>query len=108
MAWASAEGPAEHWVQLDLPASRKVSLVKVHWAWDNGAYYTSRKIAVQVLRDGKWWPVADGKVTTAQDGSMTSVGLAPTEAAALRVVQSPEGGPAGRPQIMWVTEIEVQ
>ncbi len=108
VAWASAEGPAEHWIQLDLPASRKVSLVKVHWAWDNGAYFTSRKIAVQVLRDGKWRPVADDKVTPAEDGSISSVGFAPTETSAIRILQSPEGGPAGRPQIMWVTEVEVQ
>ena len=109
VAWASAERPGEHWVELRWPQAVSVRRVDVYWALDRGRFFPSRRLVLQVEGpDGGWqdvWELQWVQVTHAV--AATSVTIAPVSTRAVRLLQPAGGGPPGRPDLMWVAEIEV-
>lgn len=109
VAWASAEIPGEHWVELRWPEPVTVTQVDIYWALDRGRFFPSRQLILQAEGpDGQWQPVWELQWHRAGHRiSRTSITTAPFTTSALRLVQPPGGGPEGRPDLMWIAEIEV-
>ena len=103
-AWASAESEGEHWVEIVLPQAVPVKTVILQWSLDGGVW-ASRKYSVQVFAEGAWRDVA-----SVEDGEAAEYAVHafdPVATHRVRVLQPKGGGPAGRPMIMWVREVEV-
>ena len=116
-AWASADGPGEHWAEIVLPEAVPVKTVVIYWAVDNGTW-TSRKYSVQVFADGAWRnvaAVADATLrssaslrsTSAQTAGFSVHAFDPVKTNRIRILQPEGGGPATRPLILWLREIEI-
>ena len=104
-AWASAESKGDHWAQIDLPKPATVRTVVIYWAIDVGATWTSRTYSVQAFVDGSWREVANVTGAAVRDFSVHN--FTPVATSRVRVLQPEGGGPAKRPLIMWLREIEV-
>lgn len=108
VAWASADDPRPHWIRMDFPAPRRVGKVTVHWALDGGVRYRSRDVRVEV-RDGESWKAVDlHEEGIDANNERTVFSFEPVTAESLRIYQPASGGPAGRPDILWVTEVQVE
>ena len=119
-SWASMDSTADHWVEFAFPEEKSVSSVIVHWANDNGTYYSPQKAVVQAWIDGEWKDVAtftnepdtpDGDYKAFLETTEFSFGAVTTQR--IRVVQ-PSGmgcadrfGDPVRQNIMWVSEVEI-
>ena len=109
VAWASAERPSDHWVELRWPEAVTVTQVDIYWALDRGRFFPSRRLVLQAEGpDGEWQTVWELEWHRAgHTVSRTSITTAPFTTAALRLLQPAGGGPEGRPDLMWIAEIEV-
>lgn len=119
-SWASIDSAGDHWVQFDFAREESVSSVIVHWANDNGTYYSPQKAIVQAWIDGEWKDVSmytnqpdtpDGDYKAFLETTEFSFEAVTTSK--IRVVQ-PSGmgcadrfGDPVRQNIMWVSEIEI-
>lgn len=103
-ATATTEGEEPHWVQVSFPAQRPVSRVVVYWASEEGATYTSQRFEMQLIVADAWQTVAT--VEEAETAAFSAVEFERTEATGVRIVQPPGGGPAQRPGLLWVAEVE--
>lgn len=108
VAWASADDDTAHWIELRFPKPGTVVSVKVWWALDAGKLWVSHAVELQALQGSKWVAIEGQKQQTDPKRGLTVIRGPPTEAQALRIYQPPAGGPAERPGVMWVSEIEVQ
>jgi len=81
-----------------------VSTVVIYWATDGGLQ-TSRAYRVQVEVAGQWRDVAT--VSDQAPRELSVHGFEPVTTRRVRTLQPDGGGPAARPQIMWMREIEV-
>jgi hypothetical protein len=104
VASASAEKAGEHWAEIALPEARSVGAVVIYWATDGGLQ-TSRNYRVQVEVDGAWRDMASVESQSPSEMSMHTFDAVAT--ARVRVFQPDGGGPAARPGIMWLREIEI-
>ena len=105
-AWASAGSNKPHWIALAFPRQVTVKRVAVYWSLDAGVPRTSERIAVQAKAGEQWRTVKE--VAIGRVEPMTTVVLdRPVRARAIRVWQPAGAGPKGRPQLMWVREVEV-
>ncbi len=113
-AWASADEKVasgepyknDHYIEIEFTEAKQVSLVNVYWAFDNGVYYTSQQVIVEVWGSDGWQQVgiAEGIASGAQE---TNISFAPVNAKKLRIRQPAGFGPSFRAGIMWVAEVEV-
>jgi hypothetical protein len=103
-AWASSEGPGEHWAEIALPEAVPVKTVVIYWSEDGGLW-TSQHYSVQVFADGDWREVARAEEAEPTEFSMHT--FEPVTTKRVRVLQAEGGGPAKRPQIMWLSEIGI-
>jgi len=103
-ATVTAESADPHWVQVTLAGPRPISRVVVYWAVEDGNVYTSRRFDVQLLVDDAWQTVAE--VEEAEATAFSTVQFEPQQATAVRMLQPSGGGPAQRPNLMWVGEVE--
>ena len=54
-SWASADNKLnDHWIEFEFAEAKEVSQVVVHWANDNGTYYSPKKAVVEIFVDGAW------------------------------------------------------
>jgi len=104
-AWASAESGGDHWIELAWPRPVELSRVIVYWNVEADAVYAAQSVVVKVERDGVWNPVATADPAPGE--AATQILLSPTEARSIRVVQPAGMGSALRPNLMWVTEVQV-
>lgn len=104
-AWASAESPQDHWVQFDWPRTQQVERVIVYWNVEDDRVYAGRAVVVEIERDGRWMPFASAEPRPGE--AATQILLSPTQARAIRIVQPAGMGSEHRPNLMWVTEIEL-
>ncbi len=104
-AWASQDAayPEGHWLEIKLPHPAALSQAWLYWAIDNNHAFSSRDYDIE-LWDGKVWQavarVRDNPLSTV---TVTSWPSQVTER--VRIHQLKGGGPASRPEIMWVTEV---
>jgi len=104
-AWAAAESPTSHWVEINWPQPQTVGRAVVYWNVENGVTWTSRQVQVQIREDGTWRTVGEAKPEAPDP--VTEISFAPVRTQALRLLQ-PEGmGPTLRPHIMWLRELAV-
>lgn len=105
-AWASAEEERAHFIELHFPEPRWVERVAIYWSLDAGIPRTSAEVQVQVPEGEGWRTVAT--VRPPKPVPVTNIRLEPPViVTALRLFQPPGRGPAGRPNLLWVREVEV-
>lgn len=109
VAWASAETPGPHWVELVWEQPVTVSRVDVYWALDRGRFLSSRRVRLEALTASGEWEVLWDIESAAPNHRIrrTSITFVPVSTTALRLVQPEGAGPLGRPNLMWIAEIEV-
>ena len=106
-AWASEDGPGEHWVRLAFPKPVAVREVVIHWHREGGVTYTGREgLILAEVATGQELVIANWRAGKADERS-TRVTFPRQVFKSLRVVQNPGQGVAARPGIMWVSEVEV-
>jgi len=104
-AWASEDGPGEHWVRLAFPQPVAVEEVIIHWNHEGGVAYTGREgVILGEVATGQELPIANWKSKPGE--RMTRVTFPRQMLKTLRVTQSPGQGAPERPGIMWLTELE--
>jgi hypothetical protein len=105
-SWASAEIESEHFAVLRFDAPKTVAMAVIHWSLDAGIPRTSAEVQIQVQDGDGWRSVATAK----PDGPTPRTEIIldpPATASAFMFLQPPGKGPAGRPHLMWVREIEL-
>ncbi len=106
-AWASLDLFVDHWLEIELPAPKKISKVKIYWAYDNGRYYNSKEVEIQYFFQGYWKKL--GVIKTDKDNIPVSVLKLsrPEIGRKIRIYQKKGNGPRIRPNIMWIAEVEI-
>jgi len=106
-AWASTERPDPHWLEFKFPKPQPISELKVVWATDNGESFPSRNFSVQVQSTSskdEWKTVWS---TNANLSKTVLASFPQMEAERVRIQQESEGGSTGRPNLMWVEQVEL-
>ena len=120
-SWASRDAAGEHWIQFAFDSAKEVNKVVIHWANDNDIFYQSKKVIIQAQNaDGKWVDVAtydnspaEGEQYYKAQEATWTITFDTVTTSVLRVYQPKECGPHTkfndplRPNIMWVSEIEI-
>ncbi len=105
-AWASAEGDADHWVELRFDEPRAIRRAVVYWSRDAGIPRSSQEIVLQVAVDEGW-----RTLTTVRPEPLsphTEMLLEdPVTGDRFRILQPAGKGPQGREKLMWVREVEL-
>jgi hypothetical protein len=105
-AWASAETGGEHFLLLTFKDPRRVSRGTVHWSLDAGVPWSSQEVWLQVPEGDGWKTVATLQVHAPEPLSRVALPQ-PVIADRFRLLQPSGEGPAARPNLMWVREIEL-
>lgn len=113
-AWASAdekvtgEAPYEqdHWITVEFTEVKDVSEIIIHWAFDNGIYYSSSEIVIEKWVDGEWVAVHT-QSDIAQNSPEVEIRFDSISTQKLRIRQPAGMGAQFRKGIMWVAEIEI-
>ncbi|MGC8741915.1 MAG: discoidin domain-containing protein [Candidatus Sumerlaeaceae bacterium] len=107
-AWASDEGSVPHWAQFEFPEPAVLQEVRLYWAFDDGHYWSSKKVEIQVrpLGSAEWKTV--GVAETQEETPESVVSFPPIEASALRIYQAAGDGPPRRKGILWLREVEAR
>lgn len=108
VSWASSEGPSDHWLEVTMPQERTVKEVTIYWAYAGATYHTSQNILIQVPDNGAWRNVYTSPPEGHQPGPCTTFAFDPVTADRLRIYQPAGGGGAGRPNLMWLAEVEAR
>ncbi len=104
-AWASAEAGGDHWVRFDWDEPKQIGRVIVYWNVEGDRVYAGKSVIVEIEKDGRWMPL--GEAEPQPGDAATTIVLSPTRTDHIRVTQ-PEGmGSEHRPNLMWVTEVQV-
>jgi len=104
-AWASAEGGGDHVIEFRWPNPVTVSRVIVYWNVDSAGAYAPARLQVHAAVGEGWRQIAE--VEPNPTDAATTVTFDPVETAALRIVQPAGQGSERRPNLMWVTEVQV-
>ncbi len=108
VSWASAEAPGDHWVEVTLPEPQTLKEVTVYWAYYSGVYHTSQKIEIQVPEGDGWRAIYSSPNDGHPVSRCTTFRFPATKLSKFRVFQHSSGGAAGRPDLMWLAEIEAR
>ena len=108
VSWASAEQPGPHWVQASLGQPRELREVTVYWAFYGSTFHTSQSLQVQVPDGSGWRTVYTSPPDGHPVGPCTTFSFPPVTVDGFRIVQADGGGAAGRPQLMWISEVEAR
>ena len=106
-AWASDEGLQPHFVAFALPRAETIGEVTLHWAHDGGVDQTSARVLVEGRAGTEPWRVLAYHADPALVPS-TTLTFEPATIVELRVLQPTGGGPAHRPGILWLEEVEAR
>jgi hypothetical protein len=88
-----------------LDRATRVTAVYVYWGFDKERYMPSRRVELQTQDGGGEWRT----VSTLEAGNnidRAAFEFEPFEAKALRVFQPAQSGPANRPFVMWLREVQ--
>ncbi|MCK5805868.1 MAG: discoidin domain-containing protein [Lentisphaeria bacterium] len=105
VCWASAETEAPHWIDIKMKKPVKFGEVTLHWPRLSGA---SRKIEVQVRKGDGWKTIGTSPKEGLAERLNATVRFAPVTTSRFRILQPVGGGSAGRPNLMWVMEVEAR
>jgi endo-alpha-1,4-polygalactosaminidase (GH114 family) len=102
-SWASSEDGEPAWVEFTLPTAREGGILSIWWYDQAGP---SRRFSVEVRDDpSSQWQVVESLVDNMSRNS--KIQLPRERFRQIRVVQPPNGGSAGRPNLMWITKVEL-
>jgi hypothetical protein len=104
----SAETPQDHWATFELPQPETIGHVIVYWAcYPRGPdlYNTARELEIQYQQDGQWVPVL--RLPTPFGVYRTVYACKPFTASAVRLFMPAGKGPANRPNLLWMNEVEL-
>jgi hypothetical protein len=105
-AWISGPAAREHWVQMDLGRSRRVSQVSLFWMTLTGL---PQKTMIQYADEaGTWRPVSATPDFRPASGAVEVIQFSPLRTSKLRVLLAPNGGGKGGPSLMGLSEVEVR
>lgn len=105
-AWASAETATDHWIELRFNEPRTISGAAIAWSLDAGIARTSAEVALQVAVEGGWRTLATVRPEAPE--AVTHIRLdEPVTGSRFRILQPAGKGPEGRPNLMWVREVEL-
>jgi hypothetical protein len=110
-AWASEEEANPHGVEIQFPQPQHGGRFQITWAYDtngdeNVHWWSSRDFVIQV----KAKATDDWKTVTEVKNNQSSIGCYPlpeTPFSFLRIYQLPGGGHTGRPNLMWIGQLEL-
>ena len=105
-SWASADVDTEHSVELAFEEACGVRRAVIYWSLDGGTAKTAREVQLQVSDGNTWRTVATAKPAATEEETVLEPQTALT-ARRLRLFQPKGMGPRGRPNIMWIREIEI-
>lgn len=108
VSWASAEQPGPHWVEARFGQPRELKEVTVYWAFYGSTHHTSQKLRVQAPEGGGWRTVYTSPTEGHPVGPCTTFSFPVVTVDGFRIVQDDGGGAAGRPQLMWIAEVEAR
>lgn len=110
-SWASEENESPHGIEIRFSEPHRGGRFQVTWAYDiyneeHGKWWTSRDYVIQIKgkKDDAW------KTVIAVKNNQSTVGSYPLPdepIGYLRIYQLPGGGPADRPNIMWIAQVEL-
>jgi len=103
--WASSERPEPHWVELSFGAPTRVTALYVYWGFDRGRYMPSRLAELQLPDGAGGWRTVS-RLEAGGHFDRAAFDFEPFVTDRLRVLQPAQQGPANRPFVMWVREIE--
>jgi serine/threonine protein kinase len=104
--WASAETPAPHWIELAFDEPASISAVYVYWGFDRDRFMPSRKVELQAPDNGGDWRRVS-LMEPGNDHDRMAFEFAPIKTTRMRIFQPAQQGPANRPFVMWVREVQV-
>ncbi len=108
VSWASAEQAGPHWVQASLGQPRQLREVTVYWAFYGSTFHTSQSLQIQVPDGSGWRTVYTSPPEGHPVGPCTTFPVPAVTVDGFRIVQADGGGAAGRPQLMWIAEVEAR
>ncbi len=110
-AWASEEDGSPHGIEIQLSQPRRGGRFQVTWAYDangdpNVQWWPSRNYVIQVKATAgdEWKTVIEVKNNQSVVGSYA---LPQTAFNFVRIYQTAGGGHEGRPNLMWVGQLEL-
>jgi hypothetical protein len=105
-AWASADDGKEHWIELKLPAPVTLGRACIYWSLDAGVPRTSQEVKLQIPTGTGWKTVAElaTQALVPQSDINLDSGLNTDR---IRLLQPAGKGPASRPGLLWVREVEL-
>ena len=105
-AWASADKAQAHFIELRFPEPRSIARALVYWSLDAGVARTSREITIEVPEGEGWKRVAIVRPPAPE--AVTEIRFPQAiRSDRFRFLQPVGAGPQGRPNLMWVREIEL-
>ncbi len=107
VAWASGEGAGPHWIELRFPQPVPVREVRLWGALDAGTLHVPQRVEVQAPAGEAWAAVPGQRLEVGEKGLVT-IRLSGESLGKLRLLQPEHGGSKDRPDLMWVTEVEVE
>jgi len=109
LSWASVDSVQNedpHWIEIVLPGETDIHEVDIFWNSEAHGIFFSREFEVQVWQGKGWKTVV--KTVNEKPVVFNQVILPSVyKTGRVRVYQPSKGGPASRPNIMWVSEVEV-
>ena len=105
-AWASEESGGPHWVRITFPEPTTVHSLSAYWNVEGGVTYTSRRgTVIGWTESGE--KVVLGEFTNQKPVPVTHAEFDPRKLKAIELRQPSRGGSETRPNLMWLSEIEV-
>ena len=105
-AWASEESGGPHWVRITFPEPTTVQALSVYWNIESGVTYTSRHGAIIGWAESGERVVL-GEFTNQKAVPVTRTEFDPWKLKSIELRQPSRGGSEARPNLMWLSEIEV-
>ena len=120
-SWASIDDKSkDHYIEFDFGSEKEVSQVIVHWANDNGTYYSPKLAYVEAWINGEWVEVCrlDNTIEGTEDDfraleTTWSFEFQTVTTQKIKITQPKNCGAHDyygdpiRPGIMWVSEVEI-
>jgi len=104
-AWASVEAGGDDWLQFDWPGTITASRVIVYWQIFESKTMAAQQLLIQIPDGDGWRTVREA--TPHPDDAGTVITFDAIETTALRIMQPANQGPKHRPNLMWITEVQV-
>ncbi len=108
VTWASAETPEEHWVAVTFPAPQRIRKVTVTWAYHTHQAHSSRRIEIQIPKEGGWQSVYRSPGGGEGESRTMTFTFPEATTRAIRLWQPAGGGSKDRPNLLWIAEIEAR